>query len=194
MNSSSSQQYQELDGMGISPDSIRSRDDSARGLSSRVGFLLAQLGTHRHRRFAERLAPLDLHPRHFGMLSQLAANEGQSQQALSRALGLHRSAMVALVDERHHSAAMESECPAEGLLGLTLVGSKLAEHPEVPWVEVERRETLGEASVSMSAELRQEESYAAAQSPRRVVPRANRVWRDAHAVELLILLRTRTVH
>src|SRR5680860_1186175 len=99
MNSSSSQQYQELDGMGISPDSIRSRDDSARGLSSRVGFLLAQLGTHRHRRFAERLAPLDLHPRHFGMLSQLAANEGQSQQALSRALGLHRSAMVALVDD-----------------------------------------------------------------------------------------------
>jgi DNA-binding MarR family transcriptional regulator len=70
----------------------------ARGLSRRAGFLLAQLGTHRHRRFAERLAPLDLHPRHFGMLSHLAANEGQSQQALSRALGIHRSAVVALVD------------------------------------------------------------------------------------------------
>src|SRR5680860_1020659 len=79
-----------------SPDLMRPRDDSTRGLSSRVGFLLAQLGTHRHRRFAERLAPLDLHPRHFGIISHLAANEGQSQQALSRTLGLHRSATMAL--------------------------------------------------------------------------------------------------
>jgi DNA-binding MarR family transcriptional regulator len=71
----------------------------ARGLSRRAGFLLVQLGTHRHRRFAERLAHLDLHPRHFGMLSQLAVNEGQSQQALSIALGIHRSAVVALVDD-----------------------------------------------------------------------------------------------
>jgi DNA-binding MarR family transcriptional regulator len=71
----------------------------ARGLSRRVGFLLAQLGTHAHRRFAERLARLDLHPRHFGMLSHLAASEGQSQQALSIALGIHRSAVVALVDD-----------------------------------------------------------------------------------------------
>jgi DNA-binding MarR family transcriptional regulator len=71
----------------------------ARELSRRAGFLLVQLGTHRHRRFAERLAPLDLHPRQFGMLSHLAANEGQSQQALSRALGIHRSAVVALVDD-----------------------------------------------------------------------------------------------
>src|SRR5680860_1275737 len=107
MNSSSSQQYQELDGMGISPDSIRSRDDSARGLSSRVGFLLAQLGAHRHRRFAERLSPLDLHPRHFGMLSHLAVAEGQSQQAVSVALGIHRSAMVALVDDLERRGLVE---------------------------------------------------------------------------------------
>ena len=71
----------------------------AHQLSRRAGFLLVQLGTHRHRRFAERLAPLGLHPRHFGMLSQLAVNEGQSQQALSIALRIHRSAMVALVDD-----------------------------------------------------------------------------------------------
>jgi DNA-binding MarR family transcriptional regulator len=75
------------------------RPTTARRLSSRAGFLLVQLATHRHRRFAERLAPLDLQPRHFGMLSQLAVNEGQSQQALSNALGIHRSAVVALVDE-----------------------------------------------------------------------------------------------
>jgi DNA-binding MarR family transcriptional regulator len=68
-------------------------------MSDRAGFLLTQLGTHAHRRFAERLAELDLHPRHFGMLSHLAASEGQSQQALSSALGVHRSAVVALVDD-----------------------------------------------------------------------------------------------
>lgn len=33
------------------------------------------------------------------MLSHLAAAEGQSQQALSIALGIHRSAVVALVDD-----------------------------------------------------------------------------------------------
>jgi len=71
----------------------------APGLSRRAGFLLAQLGTHAHRQLAERLALLDLHPRHFGMLSHLAASEGQSQQALSNALGIHRSAVVAIVDD-----------------------------------------------------------------------------------------------
>lgn len=33
------------------------------------------------------------------MLNHLAANEGRSQQALSTALGIHRSAAVALVDD-----------------------------------------------------------------------------------------------
>jgi DNA-binding MarR family transcriptional regulator len=71
----------------------------ARELSRRAGFLLAQLGTHAHRRFAERLARIELHPRQFGILSHLAGSEGQSQQALGIALGIHRSAVVALVDD-----------------------------------------------------------------------------------------------
>jgi DNA-binding MarR family transcriptional regulator len=79
----------------------------ARQLSRRVGFLLVQLGTHVHRRFADRLARLDLHPRHFGMLSHLAASEGESQQALSIALGIHRSAVVALVDDLEHRGLAE---------------------------------------------------------------------------------------
>ncbi len=41
------------------------------------------------------------------MLSHLAANEGQSQQALSAALGIHRSAMVALVDDLEHRGLAE---------------------------------------------------------------------------------------
>lgn len=83
----------------MSRDPAGIRAAPARELSRRAGFLLAQLGTHAHRRFAERLARADLHPRHFGTLSHLAACEGQSQQALSNALGIHRSAAVALVDD-----------------------------------------------------------------------------------------------
>ena len=83
----------------MAEDPPNAQASPVRGLSRRLGFLLVQLGTHAHRQFAERLARLDLHPRHFGMLSHLAASEGQSQQALSDALGIHRSAVVALVDD-----------------------------------------------------------------------------------------------
>src|SRR5215218_5899348 len=65
----------------------------------RVAFLLTQLGTRMHDRLAERLRPLGLHPRHYRMLGHLAVAEGSSQQALADALGVHRSAMVALVDD-----------------------------------------------------------------------------------------------
>ena len=92
---------------GVPGDSPSLQASQARGLSRRVGFLLAQLGTHAHRQFAERLARLGLHPRQFGMLSHLAASEGQSQQALSNALGIHRSAVVALVDDLEHRGLAE---------------------------------------------------------------------------------------
>ena len=101
----------------------------ARGLSFRAGFLLVQLGTHAHRRFADRLAGLGLHPRHFGMLSHLAAAEGQSQQALSIALGVHRSAVVALVDDlEHRGLAQRRRDPADRrayTLFLTAAGREL---------------------------------------------------------------------
>src|SRR3954452_3335596 len=94
--------------IGRGPEDPSTMDASpARHLSRRAGFLLAQLGTHAHRRLAERLAGLDLHPRHFGMLSHLAASEGRSQQALSIALRIHRSAVVALVDDLEHRGLVE---------------------------------------------------------------------------------------
>jgi DNA-binding MarR family transcriptional regulator len=64
-----------------------------------VGFLLVQLGFHIARTFKERLAPLGLEPRHFGMLTRLAANEGKSQQAIGELIGLNPTRMVFLVDE-----------------------------------------------------------------------------------------------
>jgi DNA-binding MarR family transcriptional regulator len=68
-------------------------------LTDRVSFLVAQLGSHAAARFAERLRPLGLHPRHFGLLSHLAAADGQTQQGLAAAMAIHRNTMVGLVDD-----------------------------------------------------------------------------------------------
>ena len=106
--------------VGVPDDRSSARAAPARGLSRRAGFLLVQLGTHAHRRFAERLAEVDLHPRHFGMLSHLAASEGQSQQALSVALGIHRSAVVALVDDLERRGLAERRRHPEDRRAYTL--------------------------------------------------------------------------
>jgi DNA-binding MarR family transcriptional regulator len=62
-------------------------------------FLLVQLGSHVARQFAEELAPLGVEPRHVGMLTRLAANEGMAQQAIGELIGLNPTQMVFLVDE-----------------------------------------------------------------------------------------------
>jgi DNA-binding MarR family transcriptional regulator len=68
-----------------------------------AAFLLVQLGFYAARRFEERLAPLGIQPRQFGLLRLVADSEGQSQQALSEILHITKSRMVWLVDdlERH---------------------------------------------------------------------------------------------
>jgi len=67
--------------------------------SRKITIRTSQLGVHEVERLTERLRPLGLHPRHFGLLTHIATAAGQSQQALSGALGVHRTAMVALVDD-----------------------------------------------------------------------------------------------
>jgi DNA-binding MarR family transcriptional regulator len=93
--------------MATGQDTNHTSPALTKGPGQRASFLLAQLGAHQHRRLAERLAPLGLHPRHFGMLSHIVAEEGQSQQALSRALMLHRSAVVTLVDDLEERGLLE---------------------------------------------------------------------------------------
>jgi DNA-binding MarR family transcriptional regulator len=68
-------------------------------LTARAGFLISQLGFYAAARFTERLAPLGLQPRHFGLLSHLAASDGQTQQRLADTMGVHRNVMVGLVDD-----------------------------------------------------------------------------------------------
>ena len=74
-------------------------DGSGPASGDNVAYLLVQLGFHVARGLSERLAPLGLEPRQFGMLTRLAANEGKSQQAVGELIGLNPTRMVFLVDE-----------------------------------------------------------------------------------------------
>jgi DNA-binding MarR family transcriptional regulator len=86
-------------------DSGTTGHDPARG--DGFAYLLVQLGFHVAGKFAGQLAPLGLEPRHFGMLTRLAANEGRSQQAIGELMGLNATRMVFLVDELEQRGLVE---------------------------------------------------------------------------------------
>jgi len=64
-----------------------------------ASFLLAQVGAHAARKFAERLSPLKLTPPHAGILRRLGQSSGISQRELATQLGMHASRLVGVVDE-----------------------------------------------------------------------------------------------
>ena len=64
-----------------------------------LAFLVSQVGARSAQLFAERLAPLGVSPRAFGILSNLDSEGGQTQQQLADALGIHRNNLVGLIDE-----------------------------------------------------------------------------------------------
>lgn len=68
-------------------------------LETRASFLLSQLGLQSAQRFTAALAPLGITPNRFGVLAQLARQEGRTQQELATALGLHRNSMVGMIDD-----------------------------------------------------------------------------------------------
>jgi DNA-binding MarR family transcriptional regulator len=72
-----------------------------------VAFLLSQLGFHSTQLWKQRLAPLGVDPRHVVLLRHLAAAEGQSQQALGKAMQIPASRMVALVDELEQAGLLQ---------------------------------------------------------------------------------------
>jgi DNA-binding MarR family transcriptional regulator len=63
------------------------------------GYLLARLGEASRRRFQEALEPERLHPRHFGVMTMVAAQPGMSQQQLHEKTAIDPSSMVAVIDE-----------------------------------------------------------------------------------------------
>jgi DNA-binding MarR family transcriptional regulator len=69
--------------------------------------LISQLDVHVQEQLIEQLAPLGIHPRHFGMLSLLLGQDGLSQHQLCGPLGVHRNVMVGLVDEMEQRGLVE---------------------------------------------------------------------------------------
>ena len=63
------------------------------------GYLLARLGEASRRRFQAALEPEGLHPRHFGVMTMVAAQPGMSQQQLHEKTAIDPSSMVAVIDE-----------------------------------------------------------------------------------------------
>ena len=63
------------------------------------GYLLARLGEASRRRFHKALEPEGLHPRHFGVMTMVAAHPGMSQHQLHEKTAIDPSSMVAVIDE-----------------------------------------------------------------------------------------------
>ena len=76
---------------------MKTRDTTT--LSLTTGFLLSMIGKEVTERFAERIAPLGLRPKHCGLLAAVKAFPPMSQQELGKALGLVPSAIVTSLDE-----------------------------------------------------------------------------------------------
>jgi DNA-binding MarR family transcriptional regulator len=67
-------------------------------LDERIPFLLSQLGSHVAGEFQRRLSGIGVEPRTYAVLMALATDDGQSQRQLSARLGIHRNAMVTVID------------------------------------------------------------------------------------------------
>jgi DNA-binding MarR family transcriptional regulator len=67
-------------------------------LDQRIPFLLSQLGAHVAGEFQQRMSEIGADPRTYAVLMALATEDGQSQRQLSARLGIHRNAMVGVVD------------------------------------------------------------------------------------------------
>ena len=68
-------------------------------LASAVGFLLSWNGQRTAHLFTEALAPLELRPPHFGVLTLIGAEPGSTQQELVDRAMIDPSSMVGVIDE-----------------------------------------------------------------------------------------------
>ncbi|MGH9682618.1 MAG: MarR family winged helix-turn-helix transcriptional regulator [Candidatus Acidiferrales bacterium] len=123
---------------------------------SSAAFLLAQLGAHVAKQFAERLSPLNLVPAYAGILRMLNLSSGLSQRELATRLGMHASRLVGIVDEMESFGLVLREGNAEDRrtysLQITLKGREIVaqigkiarEHNDTVCaaLSVEERETL----------------------------------------------------
>jgi DNA-binding MarR family transcriptional regulator len=100
--------------------STRPGSDSRRH-SGGCAFLLAQLGGHAARRFAERIASISLTPPEAGILRKISLDVGISQQALAEHLGVMPSRMVRLIDALEARGIVERRRSTEDRRNYALV-------------------------------------------------------------------------
>ncbi|GAA1990066.1 MarR family winged helix-turn-helix transcriptional regulator [Amycolatopsis minnesotensis] len=105
-----------------------------------AAFLLPQLGAHAADRFAERIAPLGLAPRHVGLLRWISHNSATTQRDVATAFGVRPSRIVVLLDELEELGLVRREVdPADrrnravrlttqGRRALTRVGQAFLTH------------------------------------------------------------------
>ncbi|MFI1919449.1 MarR family winged helix-turn-helix transcriptional regulator [Nocardia sp. NPDC020380] len=74
-----------------------------------VAYRLGVLGTIAADRFAAAIDPLDLKPKHVGLMAALDANTGASQQDLATRLGVVPSLIVSLADHLERLGAIRRE-------------------------------------------------------------------------------------
>jgi len=107
----------------------------------------------------------------FEICQQLAPRRREVERVRSPVGGiatpLGEPTLLEIVDERDHGAAMDPKRNADGLLGLALGSGEVAEHSEVPGMEVEPVQALGKGSMGVRAQLHQQEAGPAAQPLRR---------------------------
>lgn len=83
---------------GIKASSEAPSPGPPQGPQSSVAFLLSQVGARAAHEFARLLAPLQLAPSDAGILRLLRRSPGISQQNLARALDMHASRLVSVID------------------------------------------------------------------------------------------------
>lgn len=82
-------------------------------LDERIPFLLSQLGAHVAAEFRRSVSVLGVQPRTYAVLMALATEDGQSQRQLSARLGIHRNAMVAVIDALESDGLVERKTSAQ---------------------------------------------------------------------------------
>jgi DNA-binding MarR family transcriptional regulator len=93
--------------MAEGKDELRVEPPVAEQAPRSVGFLISQLGFFSSRGFMEALQPIGIDPREFLLMRFVAADEGQSQQALAERVDIPASRMVALVDRLEEGGLVE---------------------------------------------------------------------------------------
>ena len=83
-----------------------------------------------------------------GLAEQVAGRWGEVQRVGAPVSGvaspLHQSPVFEVVDEPDHDVAVDTHRVGELLLGLPVAGGEVAEQPEVPVLQAQRRQPLGE--------------------------------------------------